>query len=71
MIEKIAIYIFIWSICKRRHKLCICMLMLMVCWGLCMVGPTYFSGGVKYALFCVFFNVFIVGYWIKENFDKE
>lgn len=64
-------YIFIWSICKRRHRLCICMLMPMVCWGLCMLGPTYFNVGARYALFCVFFNIFIIGYWIKEASDKK
>lgn len=64
----IDIYIFIWSICKRRPKFCICMLIPMVCFGLCMVGPTYFNGGVRYALFCAFINVFIIGYWIKEAF---
>lgn len=64
----IQIFIFLYMFLQKKWEELFCVLVALVSFALCLIGPTYYCGGARYALVSVFFNVFLVGYWISDRY---
>lgn len=64
----VQIFIFLYMLFQKKWEDMFCILVAMVSFVLCLIGPTYYCGGARYALVSVFSNVFIVGYWINDRY---
>lgn len=67
----IQIFVFLYMLCRKKWEEMFCVLVSLVSFALCLIGPTYYCGGARYALVSVFFNIFLVGYWINDRYGEK
>lgn len=67
----IQIFICIYLFFQKKWEEWFCVLVSLVSFALCLIGPTYYCGGARYALVSVFFNIFLVGYWINDRYKEN
>lgn len=61
------IYLLFWTVSEREHKLLFLLIPSLVTLVVCMLGPTYFHNGVRYALPIIYTNILLVGIALSSS----